>query len=121
MVEGPCLTPKNPSTARRAVPLPTKSRGGFKVAAVTSSAAERPLQNREAKLAAAEGPHLLVDGELDLQRKGRKLPRCLALNTIQPASSEYVRHQQLLRIAGIAAVSRVLNYPAAEAHEVKAL
>jgi hypothetical protein len=29
MVEGAFLTPKNPSTALRAVPLPGKCRGGF--------------------------------------------------------------------------------------------
>jgi hypothetical protein len=42
MVEGLSLPKKNPSTALRAVPLPAKSRGGIKVAPLTSSAAERP-------------------------------------------------------------------------------
>ncbi len=32
MVEGPFQTPKNPSTALRAVPLPRKSGGGFRAA-----------------------------------------------------------------------------------------
>jgi hypothetical protein len=30
MVEGPLQSPKNPSTALRAVPLPEKSRGGIR-------------------------------------------------------------------------------------------
>jgi len=40
MVEGPFQTPKNPSTALRAVPLPEKSRGGFK-GSVPSPAAQK--------------------------------------------------------------------------------